>query len=90
MFILKLKLGEFPDVVIGYLMLLTDSFLQGNWIVIIPLVLWIAIATVLCLKVERVVVNSSNKTKVVPHRDKKAKKSTKKKKKKHKSSQKKR
>lgn len=58
------------DAAIGYLVSLTDRFLQGDWIAIIPLILWTVLAVLIWLTIVRKLDSQSSQTK-----DKKVKKS---------------
>ena len=67
----KYEPRDFSGVVIGYLELLTSSFLQGNLLAIIPMLAWIAIAILVWLSTIQIVVNYNNQTSVViPPNDK--------------------
>lgn len=67
------------DVAIGYLVSLTDRFLQGDWIAIIPLILWTVLAALIWLTIVRKLDIQPRQSKEVVHKNKPAKKSTKKK-----------
>lgn len=73
----KYEPRDFSDAVIGHLTTLTDSYVQGHWFVIIPLILWIAIAALLLIIVGRNIANPPNQSKVIVRKDKKANKKTK-------------
>lgn len=72
-----LKPRNFSDAVIGHLTSLTDSYVQGHWFVIIPLLLWLAIAALLLIIVGRDIANPPNQAKVIVRKNKKANKKTK-------------
>ncbi len=63
----KYEPRDFSDAVIGYLELLTNSFLQGNLLAIIPMLAWIAIAILIWLTTIQIVVNYNNQTSLVIH-----------------------
>ena len=65
----KLKPRNYSDVVIGHLESLTDSFLNGNLLSIIPLIVWIAIAAFLWLTIGRNESNPPNQTNVIIQQD---------------------
>ena len=77
MFEPKYEPRDFSDAVIGHLTSLTDSYVQGHWFVIIPLLLWIAIAALLLIIAGRNIVDPPNKAEAIVRKDKKANKKTK-------------
>ena len=63
------------DAAIGYLVSLTDRFLQGDWLAIIPLFLWTVLATLVWLTIVRKLDIQPDQTKTILRKDKTAKKS---------------